>query len=74
MCVTTINNGQKYKMVVRELAEATGFVYPESAEEVNHAKREYEDVSLKSFLKRCSSSCFLTLNHYSTYNLYVENN
>ena len=41
-CVTTPNSGQVYDAVVRELATATNFNYPESEEELLHCKRELE--------------------------------
>ena len=42
-CVTTSNKGQKYERVVRELADATDFVYPETQDETRQAKRDFED-------------------------------
>lgn len=42
-CVTTSNKGPKYERVVRELADATGFVYPETLDETRQAKRDFED-------------------------------
>lgn len=47
LCVGTTNTGEKYDALVRELADATGFVYPENDEEVSNAKREYEDKILE---------------------------
>eukprot|EP00978_Attheya_sp_CCMP212_P036815 scaffold169621_cov46-Attheya_sp.AAC.2 len=41
-CVTTSNKGPKYDAVVRELAEATNFVYPENPDELQNARSEYE--------------------------------
>jgi palmitoyltransferase len=41
-CVTTSNKGPNYDTVVRELAEATNFVYPENPDELQNARREYE--------------------------------
>jgi DHHC palmitoyltransferase len=42
-CVATSNKGKKFDRVVRELADATGFTYPETPEEVVQAKRDIED-------------------------------
>ena len=42
-CVTTSNKGEKFDRVVRELADATAFTYPETPEEVVQAKRHFED-------------------------------
>ena len=44
LCVFTKNTGDKYQRVVRELADATGFVYPENEEEVNGFKQQYKEV------------------------------
>eukprot|EP00550_Attheya_septentrionalis_P010356 CAMPEP_0198281512 /NCGR_PEP_ID=MMETSP1449-20131203/1429_1 /TAXON_ID=420275 /ORGANISM="Attheya septentrionalis, Strain CCMP2084" /LENGTH=495 /DNA_ID=CAMNT_0043977309 /DNA_START=226 /DNA_END=1713 /DNA_ORIENTATION=+ len=41
-CVTTSNKGPRYDAVVRELAEATNFVYPETPDELQNARSEYE--------------------------------
>lgn len=43
MCVITPNKGNAYERVVRELADATGFDYPEYPEEVAQCRRDYED-------------------------------
>ncbi|KAL7576105.1 hypothetical protein ACA910_000884 [Epithemia clementina (nom. ined.)] len=43
MCVMTRNSGPKYDQVVRELADATGFVFPETPAEVEEYRLEYED-------------------------------
>mmetsp|Transcript_29890 Transcript_29890/g.87253 ORF Transcript_29890/g.87253 Transcript_29890/m.87253 type:complete len:515 (+) Transcript_29890:165-1709(+) len=42
LCVTTRNNGPAFDRVVRELAEATEFVYPETEEEKVESRRAYE--------------------------------
>lgn len=42
LCVTTRNNGPNYDRLVRELAEATGFRYPETDEEKLNCRRDYE--------------------------------
>jgi palmitoyltransferase len=42
LCITAKHKGALYETVVRELAEATGFVYPETAEDVLHYKRDFE--------------------------------
>jgi palmitoyltransferase len=41
--VTTRNNGKEYDRVVRELAQATEFCYPETPAQVEGYKREFED-------------------------------
>mmetsp|Transcript_30083 Transcript_30083/g.63801 ORF Transcript_30083/g.63801 Transcript_30083/m.63801 type:complete len:602 (-) Transcript_30083:1471-3276(-) len=41
-CVMTSNSGQRYELVVRELAEVTGFQYPETEEELVQCKRDFE--------------------------------
>jgi hypothetical protein len=43
MCVTTRNKGPAYDQVVRELAVATNFVYPESPAALEQFRRDYED-------------------------------
>jgi len=43
LCVATRHKGPKYDQVVRELAAATNFVFPETPEQVAIYKREYED-------------------------------
>jgi hypothetical protein len=43
LCVITPNKGEAYERVVRELADATGFDYPEFPDEVKQFKRDYED-------------------------------
>ena len=43
LCVTTSNKGAAYNRVVRELADVTGFPYPETPDEVAQCKRDYED-------------------------------
>lgn len=43
LCVMTSNKGQAYERVVRELADATGFVYPETPDEVAQCKQDFED-------------------------------
>ena len=42
LCVTTRNNGPAFDRVVRELAEATDYLYPETEEEMVESKRAYE--------------------------------
>ena len=42
-CVRTSNKGLTYERVVRELADATGFAYPETPEEVARCKQDFED-------------------------------
>ena len=41
-CVTTKHNGPVFDSVVRELADATGFVYPETPEEILYWKDQIE--------------------------------
>lgn len=43
MCVTTRNKGSNYDKVVREVAEATNFQFPETPQEVEHFRREFDD-------------------------------
>lgn len=43
LCVVTSNKGPVYDKVVRELAEATGFDYPEFPDDVLQCKRDYAD-------------------------------
>jgi len=43
LCVMTSNKGLAYERVVRELADATGFCYPETPEEVAQCKQDFED-------------------------------
>jgi hypothetical protein len=45
MCVTTRNNhkGIAYQNVVRELAEVTGFIYPETPQEVIQFRHDFND-------------------------------
>ena len=42
LCVTTRNNGPAFDRIVRALAEATDFLYPETEEERVESKRAYE--------------------------------
>ena len=42
MCVTTRNGGENHQKVSRELAKVTGFVYPETPQEVETFRRDYE--------------------------------
>ena len=42
LCVTTRNNGPAFDRVVRELADATDYLYPETDEELVESKRAYE--------------------------------
>jgi hypothetical protein len=43
MCVTTRSKGPNYDRVAREMAEATGFVFPETPQEVESFRRDMED-------------------------------
>jgi palmitoyltransferase len=42
-CIISKHKGQLYDTVVRELAETTGFVYPESPAQVNQYKKDFEE-------------------------------
>ena len=42
MCVTTSNSGPNYNIVVREIAKATNFAYPETNEELIQCKKDQE--------------------------------
>lgn len=44
LCVTTRNNGPNYDRVVQELADATDFSYPKSAEEIRAFRQDFEDM------------------------------
>mmetsp|Transcript_3392 Transcript_3392/g.4950 ORF Transcript_3392/g.4950 Transcript_3392/m.4950 type:complete len:510 (+) Transcript_3392:194-1723(+) len=43
LCVCTRNKGERYDVVVRELADCMGFLYPESEEEMREFKQDFED-------------------------------
>jgi hypothetical protein len=43
LCVTTRNKGSNYDKLVRELAIATDFTFPETPEDVVQYRRDYED-------------------------------
>jgi palmitoyltransferase len=43
LCVTTRHKGANYDKVVRELADATDLIFPESPEAVTQYRRDYED-------------------------------
>jgi palmitoyltransferase len=43
LCVITQNKGSNYDKLVRELAEATDFPFPETPEELARYRRDYED-------------------------------
>jgi palmitoyltransferase len=43
LCVTTRHKGPSYDKVVRELADATDFIFPETPEAVTQYRRDYED-------------------------------
>eukprot|EP00566_Odontella_aurita_P014341 CAMPEP_0113547232 /NCGR_PEP_ID=MMETSP0015_2-20120614/12242_1 /TAXON_ID=2838 /ORGANISM="Odontella" /LENGTH=529 /DNA_ID=CAMNT_0000447765 /DNA_START=10 /DNA_END=1599 /DNA_ORIENTATION=- /assembly_acc=CAM_ASM_000160 len=47
LCVCTSNKGRHYDRVVRELADTTGFRYPETEAEVAQCKREYREKMLE---------------------------
>jgi hypothetical protein len=51
-CVVTPNKGKAYERVVRELADATGFQYPEFPDEVKQFKRDYEDLMILRMERR----------------------
>jgi hypothetical protein len=52
MCVTTSNKGQSYDQVVRELAVATDFDYPETPQDVELFRRDFEDRMLLRMKRR----------------------
>jgi len=43
-CIMTNHNGPLYKRIVRELANATNFDYPETLQDINECKRDFEDL------------------------------
>lgn len=43
MCVTTRHTGPKYDKVVRELAQVTGILYPETPAQMQQYRQDYED-------------------------------
>lgn len=51
-CVATRNYGPEYQKVVRELAQATGFSYPETPAEVEHFRQDFEDKMLLRMRRR----------------------
>ena len=63
MCVLTKNTGDKHQKVVRELANATGYAYPQNEQEVQNAKREYQEVrkGILIIQEWCGLNCFLDL-------------
>jgi hypothetical protein len=52
LCVVTPNKGKAYDRLVRELADATGFDYPEFPDEVKQFKRDYEDLMILRMERR----------------------
>jgi hypothetical protein len=52
MCVKTRNKGPSYEQVVREMAEATGFDYPETPQEVATFRRDFNDKMLLRMRRR----------------------
>jgi len=51
-CVKTCNSGPRYDLVVRELAEVTGFHYPQSEEELVQCKKDFERKIYEKVQKR----------------------
>mmetsp|Transcript_17318 Transcript_17318/g.26234 ORF Transcript_17318/g.26234 Transcript_17318/m.26234 type:complete len:447 (+) Transcript_17318:42-1382(+) len=51
-CITTKHDGPVHQKIIRELADATGFVYPETAEDVNQYKRDFSDRMLLRLKRR----------------------
>jgi hypothetical protein len=51
-CVTTSNKGKSYDQVVRELAVATEFNFPETPEDVEFFRRDFEDRMLLRMKRR----------------------
>ena len=52
MCVTTRNKGNNYDQVVRELAVATDFDFPETELALENFRRDYEDLLLIRMKRR----------------------
>lgn len=52
MCVTTRNKGQNYDLVVRELAVATNFLFPETPSQLESFRLEYEERMLLRVRRR----------------------
>lgn len=52
MCVTTSNKGKNNDLVARELALATNFDYPETPQEIEQFRRDYEDKMLLRIKRR----------------------
>jgi hypothetical protein len=52
MCVMTRNKGPRYDKVVRELAEVTHFVYPETPQDVATCRREFNDKMMLRIRRR----------------------
>jgi len=52
LCVTTRNSGPHYDQVVRELAVATKFIYPETPAQVLEFRRGYEDMMVLRMRRR----------------------
>jgi hypothetical protein len=52
MCVTTRNKGRHYETLVRELASATHFDFPETPQAVESFRREFEDKMLLRMKRR----------------------
>ena len=71
LCVCTKNSGEKYDKVVRELADATGFTYPESEEEINRTKREYDEVRVNFDEMNRTNEILQTFNTMRTSPKYV---
>ena len=51
-CVITPHKGESYSVVVRELAEATGFEYPETEEELTECKQKLDRSIFNKIEKR----------------------
>ncbi|KAG7341462.1 DHHC palmitoyltransferase [Nitzschia inconspicua] len=52
MCVMTRNKGPSYDKVVRELAEVTGFDYPETPQDVQRFRRDINDIMMLRMRRR----------------------
>eukprot|EP00980_Cylindrotheca_fusiformis_P002914 scaffold675_cov103-Cylindrotheca_fusiformis.AAC.25 len=52
MCVTTRNKGPNYDRVVRELAKATNFQFPETPQELEQFRREVDDKMMLRLQRR----------------------
>jgi hypothetical protein len=52
MCVTTSNKGANYAIVIREMAAVTNFEFPETPQEIETFRRDFEDKMLLRIKRR----------------------